>query len=206
MKVFSLENREKTIEKIVSFLAKGKVIAIPTDTCYGLAARARDLSAVKKVFSIKNRVPTKPIAIFLKGKKDLNTFANVERLTFESITSLLELSGKFTFIVKAKTDLEFPIPYIVKNQKIGVRIPSYALPREIVKKLGEPITATSANKSGEPPIYQYQKLKTLEIQYTVKEELPKTSPSTVIDFTCPSPKIMREGAVRKEKIISIIQR
>lgn len=206
MKVFSLENREKTIEKLGNLLVKENVIAIPTDTCYGIAAHAKKPSAVKKVFSIKERVPTKPIAIFLKERKDITTIADIENKTFETITSLLALSGKFTFIVKAQKDLGFPTPHIVKNQKIGIRLPSYSFPRELVANLGEPITATSANKSGDPPIYRSQNLKTLGVHYAVEGTLPRSPSSTVIDFTHESPQILREGAVRKEKVLSIIQK
>lgn len=205
MKIFNMHNKERTIKEIVKLLRMGNIIAIPTDTCFGLAACAKNREAVKKIFKIKERKKKKPVSLFLAFLRDLSWFTEIERKTYKTIENLLTISGRFTFILKVKKTADFPSPYITHEGKIGVRVPHYELPKKIVRELGTPITATSANRSGKSPIYDYTKIpRELEVEYIIKKRLPKRKPSTVIDLTVQPPKVLREGEVSKKKIKNLI--
>ncbi len=200
MKLLNLQDAGNTVRRIVALLKDGEVVGIPTDTCYGLAACAKNERAVKQVFKIKERAPENPISIFLKSLPDAQSVARIDRSVSAMLKALLAISGRFTFILPAKKGTGLLSPYIIHEGRIGIRIPRYDLPKAIVRALHMPITATSANKSGDPPIYKYEKLKGLGVKYAVKTVLPETPPSTVIDLTRQPPKVLREGAVSKETL------
>lgn len=205
MKILNLKKREETIKEVVRLLRKGKVVGIPTDTCFGLAAWAENKRGVRKVFEIKEREKRNPIAVFLSSLKEISNIAKVDNETYKKIEALLNISGHFTFVLLAKEN-RLPSPYIICDGKVGLRVPRYELPKEIVRELGAPITATSANKTGNPPLYDYRALKEqLELEYIIKEELPRRKTSTILDLTTQPPKILREGAVNRKEMKGIIQ-
>lgn len=199
MKLLDLETKHKTITRVSKLLNRGNIVAIPTDTCFGLAANAKKEEAVKKVFKCKERPPEKPVSVFLGSLSDLSKVTSPTART-NLVRELLTISGRFTFLLNAKENSGSPSPYIIKENKIGVRIPEYKFPRAVAQELCAPITATSVNKTGEKPIYHYKRLKKLDLTYAVKAVLPETPPSTVIDLTTQPIRILREGAVSTEEL------
>lgn len=205
MKILNLNEGEETINEVVRLLRRGEVVGIPTDTCFALAACAENMRGVKKVFKIKEREKRSPVAVFLSSLKEIPSIAKVNNETYRKIETLLNISGRFTFVLLSKGK-SLPSPFIRCDGKVGIRVPHYEVPKKIVRELGDPITATSANKAGNPPIYNYRELKErLELRYIIQEELPKRETSTVLDLTIQPPKIVREGAVRRKELEGIIQ-
>jgi len=169
-----------------------ELVVLPTDTLYGLCANALDAEAVDKVFEAKGR-DERPISIIVSDLIMMRNYAEVS----DSLAQLFQqiLPGPFTVILRSKYD--FP-RRISPDGKVGIRIPHYIFTTSLVRQLGFPITATSANISGGKPPFR--------LEDVPKEILEKVAVaidggptrwkegSTVIDFTKVPPEILRRGA------------
>lgn len=132
------------IEKGSEVLMKGGIIALPTDTLYGLAARVGDSDALEKIYSIKGRDLSKPLAIAINSLSELTQVAKVSELQMKAAQLLLP--GQVTLLLDRSDSLN---PRLNPGVNIiGVRIPSHNYISGITHMVG-PIALTSANKSGE---------------------------------------------------------
>lgn len=189
------EKIKKEIENIRNNILKGKIIICGTDTLYGLCANALDQEAVKKVYNLKKRDLNKPISIFLKNKEDIEKYTHVDDTAKKIIDRFLP--GPLTIILKKKDK----IPNIVSKEYIGIRIPDNKLIREMAVV---PLTATSANLSGEEPPTSVD-----EINEKLKEKVDLIidtgvckykTPSTIIKIVDDDIELIREGAISFEEI------
>lgn len=134
-------------EEAVVRLKSGKVVAIPTETVYGLAASLAHPEAIAHIFSLKGRPAANPLIIHLHSADDLMDYA--ESLPPEAKRLAHQFwPGPLTLILPAKTDV---IPAIVRAglPTAGFRVPSHPLARQILKETG-PLVMPSANLSGKP--------------------------------------------------------
>ncbi len=141
----SMSEIGQNIEKAKYLLENGNLVAIPTETVYGLAANALDEDAVLKIFDAKKRPHFDPLIVHIKGKEDLNIYARrvpepAIRLanTFwpGPLTLLLPKSNLISDLVTSGSDL------------VGLRIPSHPLTLSLLKQLSFPLAAPSANPFG----------------------------------------------------------
>jgi len=136
-----------TIIECQKALMNNKVIAIPTETIYGIAARGDKLESAQKLFSIKKRELNKPIAILLGNVEEIKKYCIIEGDEVDKIIHDL-LPGSVTVVLKTKTDC-----FKVLNpntEKIGIRIPTHPFVLELAGKCDFPIALTSANISSQP--------------------------------------------------------
>lgn len=184
------------IKDIAQILKKGGIIAYPTDTFYGLGANCFSPEAVKKIYNLKKRKTIKPISIVI------SEVGEVEKIAAKIPSSFWPLSRKFwpgplTLVLKAS--LRLPDELLGPSRTIGVRLPALPWLRELVKEANFPITATSANISGEKEITLVEKISEVffgEIDLIVDAgRVKETKPSTVLDLTLEKPEILREGAL-----------
>ena len=185
-----------SISRAVEILSGGGVIALPTDTLYGISANALDDDVASKVFRVKGREERSPLPIFVSDSGDLYKYG---RDVPDVAVRLAEAfwPGKLTIVV-GKSD---QIPDVVSGglDTVGLRVPDHPAPREIVARLGAPITATSANVSGRPALTTAEDvLAELGSRLDLVLDggnLAPSLPSTVIDLTADPPIILREGAL-----------
>ena len=191
----------RSIDSAINTLRKGGVIGAPTDTLYGILADATNEAAVAKVFEVKERLGSSPLPVFVAHVSDLHRYG---REIPELACALADRfwPGKLTIVVK-KSDL---IPSLVSGglDTVGIRIPDHPVPRSIVAGLGVPVTATSANVSGMPPMTSAEDVarvlgERLDLVYDGGQVIP-SQPSTVIDVTVQPPRILRAGAVTRTAI------
>ena len=192
------ENLPVCVAQAAEILSAGGVVLYPTDTLYGLGVDALSDDAVAKIYAIKGRDEGKPIHAILP---DLDMVEKYAELT--GTARLLEERlphGQVTFILNKKADVDTGVARGI--QTFGFRIPDNEFCIRMVREFGKPITATSANKSGENPERSIGKI--LAQLGTAAEgidlvidvgELPERQPSTVIDLSGVKPIILREGAV-----------
>ncbi|CAH1980516.1 unnamed protein product [Acanthoscelides obtectus] len=183
----------------VGYLKSGSVIAVPTDTVYGLACDATNVSAINKLYSIKNRNKNKPLAICLNQVSELELWAEVHHLSSKILHALLP--GPYTLVLKSTNNLDASL--ILKGN-IGIRIPDYPFIRHISGHLGKPIALTSANLSNEPSATEILEFKSIWDQIPVifdgavifdGGKLSNDRASTVVDLTEPGLfKVIRKGA------------
>ena len=171
------------------------MLVCPTDTVYGLLCDATNEKAVKKVFSIKGRKEGRALPIFVRD------IVMAKELSFVVKEELLDTywPGKVTVVLKSRGVL----PSIAGTaEKIGLRIPKYPLLDVILKKVGVPLTGTSANLSGRPSLSSVGEIvlefKGKEYQPDIIIDagvLPFSKPSSVVDLIDEEPVIIRKGAV-----------
>lgn len=194
----------KTLDKGAVQLASallndGHVIALPTDTIYGLACSANDPEAIKKLYAIKGRNEEKPVAICVSDYEDLKHWGEAEHLQMELIKQLLP--GPVTIVVPRSIHLNNPFlnPGI---PKIGIRIPDFKFIRDVCREFNQPMALTSANRSSEKSslnIKEFQPLwPSLAAVFdggSLSESEGQRAGSTVIDLselnTCG---VIREGS------------
>jgi L-threonylcarbamoyladenylate synthase len=191
------KNYSKVLEETARTIKNGGLVVYPSDTVYILAVDPTNEKAVKKLLGFKERWTGKAISIAVLNKKMAEEYVELSE-NGQNIYSNL-LPGPFTIVSKGKHKTAKGIE--AENGTLGIRIPDNKYINDLVKKLGKPITATSANLSGRTPNYSVKGfLKTLSkkkiemIDLIVDAgKLPKNKPSTVIDATEPEIKILRRG-------------
>ncbi|CAK1541824.1 unnamed protein product [Leptosia nina] len=129
------------------YLAKGKVIAVPTDTIYGLACSANCREAIKTLYAIKGRDSAKPVAICVSSIADVRKWGEARHLSDNLLQQLLP--GPVTIVLERTKLLDNP--YLnPMTAKIGIRIPNCMFINSVTKTLDMPVALTSANSSNEP--------------------------------------------------------
>jgi len=185
-------------EKAADIIRRGGVAIFPTESSYGMGARITDEKAIAKVFGLKGRPEHKPIPVIAKDLNQMEKFAVLDE-TAKRLSRKFH-PGPLTLIVDA-TD---KVPKILSKGSIAFRITSNSTAKRICELVGEPITATSANISGEPPIYGAEKArKQFPGIFVVDEgELPKNPPSTIFDTR--TGKMVREGPISEKEILDAL--
>jgi L-threonylcarbamoyladenylate synthase len=138
---------DKSLDLAVNYLRHGGVVAFPTETYYGLAVDPDCDSAVKKLFAVKNRSADKPLLLLIEEEQQLNS---VVRNVPPVYVPLMEKywPGALTLIFSARKSMSRRVTG--NTDTIGIRISPHPIARELVRRMGKPITATSANISGLP--------------------------------------------------------
>jgi L-threonylcarbamoyladenylate synthase len=192
------------LETAQTILARGGLIAFPTDTVYGLAADLHDQQAIQAIFSAKGRDFNKAIAVLIGSIDQLDQVAS--EIT-PAAARLCEhfWPGALTVVLPRHPDLPeilSPLP------TIGVRMPDHIFARNLINSCG-PLAVTSANLSGMAnPVTAQDVLAQLEgrIDLIIDGGACEGGvPSTVIDCTGADIKILRQGAIPAEEIFKIIK-
>lgn len=155
----SSEKQCAAVDAAERFIRDGNVIALPTDTVYGLACDASNAYSVKKLYEIKARDDSKPVAICVADLKSFRYWGKAEHLSDDLLNILVP--GPVTIVVEKSENLDNP--YLNSDTtKIGIRIPKFPFIQNLCKKLNnKPLALTSANRSSEPSslsIYEFKKL------------------------------------------------
>ena len=192
-------------DEAARIIKNGGLVAVPTETVYGLCANALDEKAVKKIFELKGRDEKKPMALMISGAEDISKYA------LEIPAAALVLADKFwpgplTIVLKAR---EF-IPEIVKasSSTIGLRCPDKKITLELLKKCSLPLAGPSANPSGEKsPVSAKEVLAYFDGKIDAvidggESELKEAS--TLISLAETPFKILRHGALPESEIVDAL--
>ena len=193
-----LPARHNIAARAAAVLQKGGVVLYPTDTLYGLGADAFSDDAVAKVYDIKGREEGKPIHALVSGVEMAEEYGEVSDLARQLLRELPR--GMLTLIVPKKRGVETGVGRGITT--FGFRGPDNAFCQSLLKEFGSPVTATSANRSGEAPrrrvvgiIHQLGESADNIDMCVDAGELPARMPSTVVDLSRKEPIILREGAI-----------
>lgn len=211
MKVIQIDlNRDfdDAIREAVEVLNNGGVVVYPTDSLYGLGANALDAKAVEKVFAIKERSLAKPLPIIVKNMVWADELAYISPRN----QSILKKAwpGKFTAVLPKKDT----IPSVLNSgaNSIGIRIPDFSFTDNLLGKFGYPLTATSANISGQEPTNDIDKIIAVFSESENKPDLiidagvlPASDPSVIVDLTTDKPKILRVSPTKPEQLLKLLQ-
>jgi len=188
-----LKPGKKALEKCVEVLKKGGILIYPTETSYGIGADATNGKTMENIIKLKNRPQEKKVSIAVSdtemAKKYLEITKDVEKLVKAF------MPGPITLLVKSKYGTE------------GFRIPDNEFVLNLIRAFGKPITATSANISGKPPLYRISEvIRAFKGKVDIiidGGDLSERRPSTV--FNVEKKEIKREGPVTLEQIMKVIK-
>lgn len=200
------EPHQADIDRAVSYLKDGQVVAYPTETIYGLGADVMDKRAIKGIYDLKSRDYGLPISILVA---DLVMLREVVGEVPDRALLLMRKfwPGALTIIFPASPKI--PKGLVTNTGKVGVRISSHPIASALVGAFGRPLTTTSANLSGFPP-----SLSVKHIQKYFGNKLPciidggdcePSRGSTVVDVADESMRIIREGKIPADEVIRCFQ-
>ena len=174
------------LQHIVPALRADQVVAVPTDTIYGLACRAQSAVAVEQIYRIKGRDERKPVAICVAEVADIARFGHV---TVPDALLHALLPGPVTVVLRRTPLLNAALnPH---TPLIGIRVPDHVFTRRLVACLGEALALTSANRSGEPSTLRVDEFRALWPQLGLVVDAGALSASragsTVVDLSEPRP-------------------
>ena len=192
---------EKTLNKTIKLLTKGRLVALPTETVYGLAGNGYSTEAIKKIYRLKGRPKLNPLIIHYFNIKQALDDVVINR-NFKKLYEKL-CPGPITFILKKKKNSKVCPLATAKLMTVAVRFPEHKIVRRILKKVNFPLAMPSANISSsvspvcaEDVFDEFKK----KISLIVDGGQSKIGiESTVIDLTN-KPKILRPGIIISSKI------
>jgi L-threonylcarbamoyladenylate synthase len=196
----------ETIREAASVIAGGGVILFPTHGLYGLGADAKNLVAVQRVFAIKHRPVNHPLLVIVDDPSAVFPLAREVSAGARRLMNRL-WPGGLTLVFAARQDVS--VLLTGATGKIGVRQAGHPVARALVKAVGGPITATSANLSGTPACFRIS-----DLDMTLIEEVDRVLDagalaggpgSTVVDVTASRPEILREGFVTAQAVFDAWQ-
>jgi len=192
---------QQQVERGVSILKQGGIVAYPTDTVYGLGASANLQSAVERVYQVKERPRNMALPLLLANISQISEIAE----PVPPVAWLLArnfLPGALTIVLpKSKAVPDF---IAAGGMTVAIRIPAHPVPVALIEGLGVPIVGTSANLSGKPSTLTADEVHS---QFGDRLDLIIDSgrcsggkESTIVDVTGETPVVLREGAISKEEL------
>ena len=190
----------------VDLLRAGLIVAVPTDTVYGIAADLALPDAIERLFAAKRRPPEKAVAVLLADMDQAATLGVLGPVA-------RSLGGRFwpgglTLVLPVRPGAVLPRVLAAGSPTIGVRVPDHDAPRAIARALG-PLPTTSANVSGEADARDAQEIAARlgdAVALVIDGGPIHGGPaSTVVDCTWDLPVIRREGAIPAELIVEALE-
>lgn len=187
----------------VAALRAGELVIYPTETFYGIAADPESPDAMARIFALKGRAPDQPIALIAADAASAFALADeVPPLARRLATAFWP--GPLTLVLPVRGGLH---EAVIGPDGVGVRVSSHPIACALAAAFGAPITATSANVSGQPPISQPAELRAVfrdKIKVILEDGvLTGGAPSTVVAVTRAGYRAIRRGAVAERAIVAV---
>jgi L-threonylcarbamoyladenylate synthase len=195
----------KDIVKAKALLEQGELVAIPTETVYGLAGNALDSNAVVKIFKVKNRPQFDPLIVHVANLQQAKQLVEFFPEKAEKLAAKF-WPGPLTFLLKKKS----LIPDLVTSgmDTVGIRCPDHDLTRSLLQSLSFPLAAPSANPFGYVSPTQPEHVNDQlgnKIQYILDGgECRVGIESTIIGFEKDTPTVFRLGGLTIEEIEKVV--
>ena len=190
------------LEEAVRSLNSGGVVVFPTDTLYGLGADVFSLAALQRIFSIKGRRADLALPVLVAGLDQVEAVAQPMSAQAQRLAERF-WPGPLTLVMRRSPDL----PGLVTGgaDTVAVRMPGHPVPLELARRLGRPITGTSANRSGQPDLLDLSALENqlgnLVDHIIQPGPVPAGPASTIVNVTGDTPQLLRGGAISLEEIL-----
>ncbi len=187
-------------------LAKGGLVALPTETVYGLACDCQNLEAVERLYALKGRPKEKALSVLLDG------MSMVEKVCKEIPPVAYSLAkafwpGPLTMVLSSAHVVADPIT--AGGDTLGVRCPDHPGTLAVIGALGRPVAAPSANLSGQESPKSANEVR-LALDGKIEAILDGgpcllAVESTILDLTTTPPVILRQGALPRERIFTLLE-
>ncbi|MEG1108094.1 MAG: L-threonylcarbamoyladenylate synthase [Oscillospiraceae bacterium] len=193
------------ISPAADIIRGGGLVAVPTETVYGLAANGFDAAAVARIFEVKGRPENKPLSLMVHDETAIETLCTaVPKCAFALAKRFWP--GPLTIVLKAKPG----IPDIVRagGETIGLRCPNHPKTLELLQKCALPLAAPSANPSGEKSPVTAEQVSAYfngKIEGIIDGGVSNVGrESTIIDLSQAPYKILREGALSENEVFTAL--
>ena len=187
------------LKVMATILLDGGLIAIPTDTVFGLACIYDNEEAINKIKRLKGRDKNKPLPMMCSNIAMVKTVAQIDKRIEKVIRKLTP--GALTMVMKKKDAVH---EYVTNGlPTIGIRIPNDKDILSLIDYVGKPLLVTSCNISGEPSLRYYKDVIDIfdnKIDLIVRKDALTEVASTIVDLTSAPINILREGIISKEMI------
>jgi len=199
---------QEIIQKAVTTIKRNGSLVYPTDTVYALGVDALKIHCMERLFKLKKRPETKPVPVMVWDIEMAKKLAFVSKKTEKILEAVWP--GPVTVVLEKRGIA--PDILTAGKRTIGLRIPDCRFVQTLMAHLGEPITATSANFSGSPPLSSAREIIEIFSQSYPRPDLildagqlPASKPSTVLDLTGQGPKILRVGPTSKKDLLKFLK-
>ena len=191
------------MEKIKQELEKGGAVVLPTETVYGLFAKALDKKAVDHVYQLKRRPRDKALNLNVASLDDILNFSKNQPPYLQKLVENF-LPGPLTIILEANDK----VPYWVNSglRTVGFRMPSHPVTLELIREFG-PLIGPSANISGQASGVSFKEIVKdfgQEVLGIEDDAFLTVQDSTILDLSGDKVKILRQGAITRQDILAKI--
>ena len=194
-----------TAPTAANLIMNGQLVAIPTETVYGLGANGLDENAVAKIFEAKGRPQDNPLILHISGAEQIELFCHhIPQKAYDLAEKFWP--GPLTIVLPAKDIV--PRSTTGGLDTVGIRCPDNETTREIIRLAGVPVAAPSANTSGKPS--------TTTAEHVLHDHDGKIEAvvdgghsrvgveSTIVDLTEYPPRLLRPGGITPEQLLSVL--
>jgi L-threonylcarbamoyladenylate synthase len=206
LKIHARDPEPQLLRYAAQWLARGAVIAIPTDTVYGLAADPMNLSAVDEIYHVKGRPETQALPILINSMEQAFLLGRNIPQNFHKLAEVF-WPGALTLIVDASHRL--PLKVTANTRRIAIRWPKNAVVKMLIEEFGGPVTGTSANISGCPSCTSGE-----DVLRQLGDRIPlildtggasESLPSTIVELHEEQWRVGREGAIPAAEIAKALE-
>jgi len=194
------------VDRVAYAVSGGQIIVCPTDTLYALVADTQNSTAMDRIYVIKGRSITQSLPLIAADLEQVNEEVGPLSKLGTRLASTF-WPGPLTLIVQANAALGNQCK--ATDGSVAVRVPKQSFARAIARQVGHPVTATSANRSGNAAISRIEDL-TEDIRNGVDlivnaGSLVGGAPSTIVDVRYATPILIRNGAVPWDRVLESLQ-
>lgn len=201
LKISAVEPDKHAISYAAEFISRGRVVGVPTDTFYGLAADPFNLSAIEEIYRVKGRPEDRALPILVNSIEQAITLARDVPPIFLTLAQKF-WPGALTLLVDASHKL--PLKVTANKGRVALRWPGSPVIAALIEQWGAPVTGTSANISGHPSCSNAE-----DLMMQLGDRLPlildagetgALLSSTIVDLNDEGWQIVREGLVSEQEI------
>jgi L-threonylcarbamoyladenylate synthase len=198
--------RADDLREAAAWLRAGRVVAFPTDTFYGLAVDPTSAAAVRALFALKGRSPEAALPLVAASAAQVRRLGGVWSPAMSALARAF-WPGPLSLVCDA------PAHFVAEmhggRSTVAMRVPDHRVARLLADAWGGPVTATSANRTGEPPARSADLLKDLAANASVLlvdgGATPGGLPSTIVDARGAQPTLVRAGAVAWDRVLESLK-
>lgn len=194
------DERQETISTVAGHLARGRLVVLPTDTVYGVAADAFDTDAVARLLAAKGRGRELPPPVLVSAATTLDALATDVPDHAKALVDRF-WPGALTLVCRQQPSLTWDLGET--RGTVAVRMPDHDLAREILERTG-PLAVSSANTTGQPPATTADEAEEMlgDKVAAVVDGGPTlgVSASTIVDVTGKRPRVLRQGVITTEEL------
>lgn len=195
LKINPNKPEKEWLELAVKVLKNNGIVVYPTDTLYGIGANALNKKTITKVYKIKGRDFRKPLSIAFYSLSQAKQYVKFNKLAIKLAKKFLP--GPLTIILPMK--YEFPKELTFGSKNVGIRIPNNKIALQLIRECKFPITATSANISGNKnPVTVEDAINQIGTKVDLILDGGKckySKPSTLVEVISGKVKVLREGVI-----------